>query len=153
MLAAGVSLMALSCSSGDKIREFYVIVEPQMSARFVSDLSEIARRHGLTASVGQATDDRGNTMRVVEAKGNLLRLWSQNMPLSGEENPTVCGPHQEPHPDPSQFIVSLRGSVPFMLTNRAEQLQLNLIADLKSAHYDVRMVPVDCGASALTPRR
>ena len=63
---------------------FYVVASQANASSFTNNLASLARRHGLTASAGQATDDKGHTLYVVEAKGRRIRLWSQNMPLSGQ---------------------------------------------------------------------
>lgn len=86
----------------------YVLVTPQTASTFVDNLASVARRHGLTPSVGRATDDKRHTLHVLEAKGRRMRLWSQNMPLSGHEDVAMCGRHGEAYPDPGQFIVVVK---------------------------------------------
>jgi len=68
-------------------------------------VTTIAKEYGLETAVGQATSDTGNTLKVVEGRGHGLKLWVQSALLSGREDPTLCGIHPEPYPDPAQFIV------------------------------------------------
>ncbi len=60
----------------------------------------------MEVAIATATSNTGNVLSVVEGRGHGLKLWAQNMPLSGREDPKRCGVHTEAYVDPSQFIVS-----------------------------------------------
>ena len=126
--------------------DIYVIVAPQKSAQFNEALETISKKHGLSPRVGQATDDRGRTIRVIEANGRLVRLWSQNVPRSGRENTAFCGSQPEPYPDPSQYMVTVRPIFPFFFGGTTAVAVLAAISkDLRQAGYDVQSKPSECG--------
>jgi hypothetical protein len=121
----------------------YVLVTPAKHS-FVSDFASIVRAHGLDPSIGQATDDRGHTLNVVEAKGQRMRVWSQNMPLSGQEDSTSCGRHTEAYPDPGQYIVRVRPAWWILGEAAAVELSAQLRQELSKIGYEVRDKPATC---------
>jgi hypothetical protein len=94
--------------------EMYAVATSESAGHYIRDVASLVRRHGLTPNIGSTTDDKGHTLRVLEAKGRWLRLWSQNMPLSGNEDPAACGKPAEAHPDPGQFIISIDPALPLV---------------------------------------
>ena len=105
LLLSGVALAA--CGNSKDAATIYVLTPPRKAFRFTQDLAVIAKRHGLDPNLGQSTDDKGFTYRVIEANGRWLHLWGTNMPLSGNESPGVCGHYTGSHPDPGQYIVTV----------------------------------------------
>lgn len=69
------------CQRDDEQTSMYALVPSSKStSRFDQDLAALAKQHGLTPRLGHATDDKGHTLNVVEAKGRWIRLWAQNAP-------------------------------------------------------------------------
>lgn len=138
--------LLVSCNQSKGQVEFYVLIAPEKVDRYLSDLASIAQKNDLSADSGRATDDRGNVMHVLEAKGQGIRLWSQNLPLSGKEDPSQCGYYSEPHPDPGQFIISVGARHPFVATKLVTQLATRIEKRLMEFDYDVRATPAVCSA-------
>ena len=132
------------------VTTMYVLASKMSASRFNTDLATIAQRHGLKPSVGQSTDDRGHTFHVVEASGWRVRVWSQNMPLSGHEDLALCGNHPEPYPDPGQYIVRLSPTIWIF----GEAASVNLAAlfrdELSQLGYEIRESVAPCSPLAKT---
>jgi hypothetical protein len=144
-----------SCGNSKDAATIYVLAPPQRASQFTQDLAIIAKRHGLNPNLGQATDDRGHILRVIEAQGRGVRLWAQNMPLSGQENPTLCGSYTEGHPDPGQYIVTIdhvlpviaiKQVLPTIAEDEPRELILEISNELRASSYDVRSSPVVCSS-------
>lgn len=129
--------------------EIYVLVSPEKSARFTTDLASVVQNHGLRPNNGQATDDRGHTLFVLDATGPAVRLRSENVLLSGHEDPKRCGVYDEAHPDPGQFFVSVSPAAEDGDPRAALALLEKLSADLSGLAYDVRRKPVECSEQSL----
>lgn len=128
----GFFLVILAGGSGPPVATVYVSIPPSASARrFTQDLANLTRRHGLFPRVGQATDDHGHTVYVLDTDGIGTRLWSQNVPLSGHEDPARCGRHSEAYPDPAQFVLDISSPLPWQ-RGEAAQLASVLSRDLSS---------------------
>lgn len=142
----------MSCSSGGIAIQFYVVIQPGETGKFIEAVTSIAKESGLETAVGQAVADTGAVMNVVEGRGHGLKLWVQSMPLSGDEDPRLCGVHPEPYPDPAQFLVF---SEPRFFGSRtaARKLGEQVYLQIQKAGFDVRREPVICGAAALHDRR
>jgi hypothetical protein len=125
-----------------------VVIKPDETAKFIESVTAIAKADGMETAVGQAVADTGDVMRVIEARGDGIKLWVQSMPLSGKEDPTVCGVHPEPYSDPAQFIVFTE---PRFFGSKAEAAKLGerVLSQLKETGFDVRRKPVVCGAAAM----
>ncbi len=106
----------------------------------------MAKQHGLTPRLGHATDDKGHTLNVVEAKGRWIRLWAQNVPLSGSENPAVCGSSGEAHADPGQYYVTVAPILPLMPNSDARELASQLSHELSALGYEMRSKAALCSA-------
>lgn len=144
-----IGIVALtSCSAGGIAFEFYVVIKPDETEKFIAAVTAIAKAAGLETAVGQAVADTGDAMRVVEGRGDGIKLWVQSMPLSGKEDPSVCGVHSEPYSDPAQFIIFTE---PRFFGSKAEAAKLGerVLFQLKDAGFDVRRKPAVCGAAAM----
>jgi hypothetical protein len=139
-----------SCAPGPAVFQFYVVIEPGETERFIGTITSLATENGLVTAVGQAKSDTGNVTRVVEGRGNGVRFWLQNAPLSGREDPKVCGVHFEPYSDPTQFVVftTPRFGFGFKSTHAAAmELGEKMFSKLQKSGFDVRLQPAVCGAS------
>jgi hypothetical protein len=128
--------------------EMYAVLTSSNASHFTQDLASVAKRHDLTPSLGRATDDRGHTLYVVEAKGRWMRLWSQNMPLSGQEDPVACGKATEAHPDPGQYIITVEPTLPFLNSTASVEVAAQLRQELAQLGYEIREKPVACSSLA-----
>ena len=140
-----------SCDQGGSAFMFYVVTKPEEAAKFLGAVTSIAKDDGLETASSQTAYDTGDVLRVVEGRSRGLELWVQSAPLSGHENPKLCGVYLEPHPDPAQFIVVTE---PRFLGSRvaATELGARVLSQLRSAGFDVRREPPVCGAAALQGR-
>lgn len=129
------------------VSKVYVLVPSPKAASFTTELASIAKKHGMHSVVGQATDDKGDVLQVLDAERDGLRLRSENVLLSGQEDPLQCGVHTEPHSDAGQFFISISASGDETARQAAQRLLLNVGEDLKASGYDVRAAPVICSAS------
>jgi hypothetical protein len=126
----------------------YVLTTPVTAPTFADNLASVVRRHGLTPSVGRATDDKGHILHVLEAKGRQMRLWSQNMPLSGHEDRAICGEHAEAYPDPGQFMIVVKPTLPFLGNRASIELITLLRQELSQLGYEIRETPALCSPLA-----
>jgi hypothetical protein len=147
------SLALTACGNSKDAATIYVLAPPQKASRFTQDLAVIAKRHELDPNLGQSTDDKGFTYRVIEANGSWLHLWGTNIPLSGNESPGVCGHYAGSHPDPGQYIVTVdHGLVrigfnhilALIASGRPHELSSEIGKELSADGYTVRTSPVLC---------
>jgi hypothetical protein len=133
-----------SCSSGGASFEFFVVIKPNDTEDFVRTVQSIATQNGLETAVGRTVADTGKALTVVEGRGSGLKLWVQNVSLSGKEDPKVCSAHFEPYPDPAQFMVFTE---PRLFGSKAEAIKLGerVFSHLQKLGFDVRRKPAICG--------
>jgi hypothetical protein len=145
----------VSCAPGPAVFQFYVVIEPRETEKFIGAVKAIAKEDGMETAESRVVSDTGNVTRVVEGRGNGVRFWLQNALLNGTENPKVCGVHVEPYSDPAQFVVFTTprfGSV--FKSSHAAALDLGerMSSKLQKSRFDVRRQPVICGAAAIRDR-
>lgn len=153
IIPALISVVALAaCSSGGVAFKFYVVVEPDEAAKLLDTVTAIAKANGMETAAGQAVSETGSVLKVVEARGKSLRLWIQNTPQSGQEDPKLCGEYSGSHPDPAQFTVLAEPGF-FGSRTAAVSLGERVFAQIKTSGFDARREPVICGAAALPKRQ
>jgi hypothetical protein len=140
-----------SCSGGNATFIFYVVTKPAETERFMEEVEALAKEDDLETATSQTQFNNAGVLRVLEGRGHGLKLWVQSAPLSGHEDPILCGVYHEPHPDPAQFVVF---TVPGFFGSTAEATKLGerVFSQLRSAGFDVRREPPICGAAALHDR-
>jgi len=140
-----------SCSGGGAAFVFYVVTKPDEAAKFIEAVTAIAKEDDLETAISQTKFNNANVLRVLEGRGHGLKLWVQSAPLSGHEDPILCGVSQEPRLDPAQFVVF---TVPGFFGTRAEATKLGerVFSQLRNAGFDVRREPPICGAAAIHDR-
>lgn len=156
-LSLPISILCLaalcSCVGGKQTAMYALIPSSKVAARFNQDLALLAKRHGLKPRLGRATDDQGHTLYVLEANGRSMRLWSQNVDLSGHEDPTQCGSYIEVHPDPGQYIVYIEPTLPFMNNADALDVASQIRQELSSLGYEMRSEQVLCSSLSKSAAR
>ena len=125
-----------------------MLVPAQKAASFTTVLASVVHKHGMAADVGRAIDDNGHVLNVFDAQGRGLRLRSENVLMSGQENPAKCGAHSEPYSDPGQYFISVSSGSEAAARQDARVLLNQVGEDLKTAGYEVRITPVVCSAFA-----
>jgi len=139
-----------SCAPGPAVFQFYVVIRPGEPEKFIGTINSLAKEDGLVTAVGKTTSDSGNVTWAVEGRGHGARFWLQNAPLSGREDPNLCGVHLEPYSDPAQFVVFTTPRFGFGLESghkAAMDLGEKMFSQLQKAGFDVRRKPVICGAA------
>ena len=152
ILCSATVMLASGCSPSSSAMptvasKVYVLVPPQEAASFTTVLVSAVKRHGMSADVARATDDNGHVLNVLDAKGDGLRLRSENVLLSGQEDPAKCGVHPEPYSDPGQYFISVSSGSDAAARQAASALLLRVGEDLKTAGYVVQATPVICSAA------
>ena len=137
---------ATACDAEVKKMEFYVVMIEEMGAQFTADVAELAEQAGMRAAVARVTDDTGHTRHIVDARKRWIWLSGGNMPLSGREDPELCGTYDEPHPDPGQFYVAVESIIPFLDDRRVAEITKELKDGLSKLGYEVREEPVLCSS-------
>tara|TARA_R110000772_G_scaffold44732_8_gene102839 strand:+ start:3286 stop:3684 length:399 start_codon:yes stop_codon:yes gene_type:complete len=127
----------------DKI---YVIVSDEQAATFTGELATIVREYDLKPNVGKSNDDKGRTLHVLDAKGSDVRLRSENVLLSGQEDPSKCGAHSEPYPDPGQYFISVSAPRDLVGNEGPNELLRRISSDLRKRGYAVASKPKICSA-------
>jgi hypothetical protein len=143
----GVVALA-SCSGGVVVFEFYVVIKPEETAKFIEAVTAIAKENSLETAANQVVADTGYVSTALEGRGHGLMLWVQNVPLSGTEDPKLCGVHLESYPDPAQFTVSTEPRF-FGSKAAATKLGERVLSQIQKSGFDVRRKPAVCGAAAL----
>lgn len=149
-----LSVVALASCSADHsaVLTFYVVVRPSEAAQFVAALTTMAEDDGLETAVSRVTsDDTGNVLNVLEGRGHGLQLWAQNTPLSGSEDPKLCGVHSESYSDPAQFTVFTARRF-FGSRAAAKALGERVLSQLRKLGFDVRLEPAVCGEAVIRDR-
>ena len=144
----------MSCAPGPAVFQFYVVIKPDETGKFIGTITSLAKENGLVTAVDQATSDTGNVTRVVEGRGDGVRFWLQNALLSGREDPKLCGVHHEPYSDPAQFVVFTTPRFGFGFTSThmaAVNLGEKMFSKLQESGFDVRRQPAVCGAAVYPP--
>jgi hypothetical protein len=138
------ALALVGCGDDSAAPTIYVLTPPAKADIFTQDLGVIVKRYGLEPNPGHATDDKGHTLWVLEARGKGVRLWSQNEPMSGDEDPAICGKYTEGHPDPGQYVISINKVFAWGAHDPPSLLLSKISKDLTRMGYDVRTHAVDC---------
>ena len=115
----------------------YVVFEPEHTEVFLTDLSDIASAHKLDPWIGSATPGVGARLFVFEAKGRALRIWAQNVLLSGNE----CAEFPEVGKDPGQFMVTIHPAMWWRDWKRALELSAEIFRELNELGYRVLSKP------------
>jgi hypothetical protein len=147
VLVALCLVAAVSCARGGAAFVFYVVIKPEQTAEFIGAVTAIAKEDGLETAVGQTTSDTGSVLRFAEGRGHGLKLWAQNMMMSGHEDPKLCGVYDEPHPDPRQFLVFTEPRLFETSRRSAEELGKKVFAQLQSMGFEPRQKAAPCGAA------
>jgi len=151
VLVALIGAVALaSCSGGGVASKFYVVIKPEEATRFMAAVTTIAKEAGLETAEAQAVADTGSTLKVLEGRGHGVKVWVQNVLLSGREDPKLCGVpvRVEPYADPAQFQVSTESRF-FGSKDAATKLGEQIFSQIQKAGFDIRREPVVCGAAAI----
>lgn len=122
----------------------YVLAPDDRASSFIDQLAVIVRRYKLEPKVGGATDDRGRRLHVLDAKGSNIRLRSENVLLSAQEDASKCGAHDEPYPDPGQYFISVFASGDPDGDESAKKLLGMISSDLRKHGYEVSSIPRLC---------
>jgi hypothetical protein len=115
----------------------YVTIDPKDTDIFLSDFSSIARKHGLDSAQATITPEDGRATHVFEARGRAMRIYSQNVLLSGEE----CADFPGVGSDPGQFVFNVLPAVWLPLRGRATSLFKVISQDLSSKGYRIAPQP------------
>ena len=143
-----------SAIPGSIVAKVYVIVPAEKNAsQFTTYLASVVKRHGMTPSVGKATDDKGYSIYVLDATSPSVRLRSENVLLSGQEEPKLCGLYTEPHSDPGQYFVSVSQSSQMTDSRASREMLANIVKDLKVDGYNVQSQYVICSPRSKVERR
>lgn len=124
--------------------EVYVVVPAGKTSSFTTYLASLVGKHGMTTNQGQATDDKGYSVYVLDATSPSVRLRSENVLLSGQEDPNLCGVDSEAHSDPGQYFISVSPSTQMADPHASRELLATIVKDLKADGYDVRAEPITC---------
>lgn len=139
-----LSFFLSACSQERSSMNIYVVVPANSFDAFADEVLVVASSEGMTSSIGQAVDDEGNTVNVIEARSTFLKIWIVNLPISGHEHPS-CEILPQPGHDDSWYIVSVRfrlpvvglSASPVFGVRTAERIQEELRQRLLFAGYQV----------------
>jgi hypothetical protein len=124
--------------------EVYVTVPAEKASLFTTHLATLVKRYGMIPNLGRAVDDKGYSLQVLDATSPSVRLVSQNVLLSGQEDPKLCGVYTEPHSDPGQYSISVSPSTKMGDPRDSRELLVKIVKDLKDDGYDVQQQPIIC---------
>lgn len=145
-----VILLLVGCVPREGGERFYVLVKPDETQQFLSSVALMAKDLGLNASVGHAAKDNGEQLHVLEATNRQVRLWLQNVLLTGNEDPSLCGVHSGTHSDPAQFVIYTRPTWLALDSKIATVVAADVFARLKSRGYVVSKDQALCGLAGLS---
>jgi len=132
-------LLVTSCerAPGPVTDEVYIVVPVEKGSSFKTDLVSLVKKYRMTPNLVPAIDERGRPLFVLDGVSSSVRLLSQNMILSGQEDPRLCGYYTEPHTDLGQYYISVSPYTP-EARREAHELLAKIVKDLKTGGYDVR---------------
>lgn len=124
-------------TTGQVTDEVYIVVPVENGPSFTKDLDSLVKKYGMIPNLVQSIDENGHPLYVFDAVSSSVRLLSENMLLSGQEDPSLCGYYTEPHTDHGQYFISVS---PYTQEARREahELLAKIVKDLKTDGYDVR---------------
>jgi hypothetical protein len=149
---AVMCILPTSCKPGSNdpptpVAEVFVIV-PSHKAPFTAYLASVVRKQGMTPNLGKATDDKGYSTYVLEATSPSVYLRSENVVLSGQEDPQSCGVYTEPHSDPGQYFVSVSPTTETADPEESRTLLVKIAKDLREEGFDVRSTSLLCSSQS-----
>ncbi|HEY2686363.1 MAG TPA: hypothetical protein VGI93_22820 [Steroidobacteraceae bacterium] len=151
MLVLLSSIALTACTGGGAAFVFYVVVEPSEATKFLATVTTVAKENGMETAEAQVVSDTGDVLKVLEGWNFTQRLWVQSTPLSGDEDPQLCGVYHEPHSDPAQF--TLFAQQRFLGSKAtAKKLGERVFSELRKAGFDVRRESPVCGTAAIHGR-
>jgi hypothetical protein len=151
MIAASIAGALAACAPGGPRDAHYVAVEPSAAATLREAISIESNQLGMKPHAMSQTRSSRDVLYTIEAHGNGLTLWFANMPLSGKEDPSLCGPSDGmPHTDPSQYLFYVERRFPWSRQGEADRVQAILGERLRAKGYKVTSTPALCGKVALT---
>jgi hypothetical protein len=115
----------------------YVIIKPEDTDIFLRDFSSIAKKHGLDSAQATLTPEDGRATHVFEARGRAMRIYAQNVLLSGEE----CVDFPGVGSDPGQFVFNVLPAIWLPLRGRATSLFEVISQELSSKGYRIAKQP------------
>jgi hypothetical protein len=121
----------------DPAASAYVTIDPKETDSFLSELGSIANSLGLESARASATPDDGRTTYVFEARGRAMRIYAQNVLLSGHE----CADFPGIGSDPGQFVVNVLPAVWLPIPGRATTLFEAISKELSVKGYRVSADP------------
>lgn len=133
-----------SNAPGAILGEVYVIVPAEKSSLFTTYLASVVRKYGMIPNLGQATDDKGYSIYVLDATSPSVRLRSENVPLSGHEDSEQCGVYNEPHSDPRQYSITVSSGTQMVDSHDSRDLLAKIVKDLKADGYAVQQQSIKC---------
>jgi hypothetical protein len=131
----------------DPAASAYVTIKPTDREKFFEDLVAIANSRGLETWVSSAVPNDGPALYVLEGSGRALKLWAQNVLLSGRE----CGGSGSAQNDPGQFKIHVLPSMWLPLRSRATALFQSISRDLSNKGYHVAAEPSNACESGPPP--
>lgn len=149
LICAALACVVASCSRLTGQNAVYVVVEPQRSEEFLKAIASFSRENGMTPHSREVLHSQGLVLHTLEASGSGVTLWLANVPLSGKEDPQLCGHHDRPYPDPSQFSFYVEPRFFWVTQEEADGVLERIVGALKPLGYDVRSEPAVCGSAAL----
>jgi hypothetical protein len=141
--------LIVACTPRPVAGQFYVVIEPTETGRFLDAVVSMTNDMGLSSTVSYVARGGGNSLNVIVATSWSVRLFGQNLPLSGNEDPSLCGTHGGPHNDPAQFVIRVNQKWASLNSEAAVTVINDLSAGLEMRGYAVSDEPAICGLAAL----
>jgi len=146
-----LSLVLTACAPGGPREATYISVQPERAAKLREEMASLVAKEGMKPYVLSVSPYPGEVEYMIEADGNGLRVWFQAMPLSGQEDPSICGPSDgTPHSDPSQHFFYVERKFLWSHQEDAEAMQSGLEKKLRERGYHTYQSPALCGKAALS---
>lgn len=142
-----------ACSQTTGHNAAYIVLEPERSPQLLESMGALANDNGLTPHFNKAIHPQGFVLDLLEGSGWTVTLWFQNVPLSGKEEPTTCGYHNRPYPDPAQFLFYVEPRFFWVSQRDADSVQAAIVERLKALGYKVQTEPLLCGAIGVGRRQ
>lgn len=131
-----------SCAQGGAAFEFYVVLKPNETDRFIGVITSMARDDGLKIYEGRSLPNSTIVVRFIEGDGHGVKLWVEN--AIGDVDPERCGIS---YANPQWFVVFTEPRFFEWNHKAAGELGKSVFSRLRKSGFDARTKPV-CGASA-----
>jgi hypothetical protein len=148
-----LSVVLSACGQEQSGMNMYVVVPANGFGDFAEEVLMVTSKEGMTSGIGQAINDEGEVINVLEARKAFLKVWVVNLPFSQYQYPQ-CDILAQYGENASWYVVSIRfhlpvagiGTPPIFGVSAVERTGEEIKQALLASGYQVNDKPPSCGS-------